>query len=296
MPNDDNSPDYLREFWTFVAERQAIYWRRTKGKPRPWTQDPILDEYFFTNVYRELDGGTQYYIDHIANLTNPRDLVFGTLAYRYFNNEPTWDFLCEYFKGNRVPWGRWRHQYIAYAMSQWENEGHKPFTSAFTVTGVRFGGYPDKISNVCWLVEYFQDQTPGLVKEVIAATNLRQIFASIVNLQGIGHFLAYQVAVDLSYTWLVSDNINRDQFADPGPGCRRGLNYIFPNRRDYEQLIYQLRDRQQEYFTLYNLKFKPYKTHIMASDIENCLCEFSKYVRYKYGQSKSGRARKYDKR
>jgi hypothetical protein len=293
--------DYFREFWTFVAERQAIYWRRMAGKPRPWTQDPILNEYFFTNVYRELDGGTRYYLENISGMLSPNSLVFDTLAYRYFNNEPTWDFLCSLFDATDsgvpyVPWGKWRHEHVAYALSKWEQEGHKPFTSAFTVTGIRFGGYPDKISNVCWLIGYFQDQTKALVKEVVNANSLRDIFGAVVNLQGIGHFLAYQIAVDLSYTWLVKRSVNRDQFADPGPGCRRGLNYIFPGMRNYEQLIYKLRDTQDVAFSRYGLKFKPVGSHIMASDIENCLCEFSKYVRYKYETKKSGRARKYQPR
>jgi len=45
-------------FWQFIAERQKVWYRRVvEGRPAPWTDDDILQEYRFTNVYRELDPG-----------------------------------------------------------------------------------------------------------------------------------------------------------------------------------------------------------------------------------------------
>src|SRR5437868_5997936 len=127
--------DYLSEFWHFVAERQSIYWKRRNGDFPPWTENETLRDYFFTNVYRELDQGTQYYLKHIASLDTLNDLVFDTLAYRYFNNEPTWDFLCNQYGRDYVPYGEWDHKKVAYWLTQWESKGNRVFTSAFTVTG-----------------------------------------------------------------------------------------------------------------------------------------------------------------
>jgi hypothetical protein len=36
-----------------VRERHAIYLRRALGAPGPCTEDPILAEYSFCNIYRE---------------------------------------------------------------------------------------------------------------------------------------------------------------------------------------------------------------------------------------------------
>ena len=50
----------LKDFWYWVNERHSIYLRKAAGDPRPWTKDPILQRYKFTNVFRELDMGTKW--------------------------------------------------------------------------------------------------------------------------------------------------------------------------------------------------------------------------------------------
>lgn len=53
-------------FWKYVHERQMVWFRRQRGDPEPWTQDTVLQTYFFCNVYRELDKGSQYFKDQVA--------------------------------------------------------------------------------------------------------------------------------------------------------------------------------------------------------------------------------------
>ncbi len=38
--------------WRFAAERQRIYLRRLAGEIGPWTDDPVLSAYRFTNAFR----------------------------------------------------------------------------------------------------------------------------------------------------------------------------------------------------------------------------------------------------
>ncbi len=49
-------------YWSFAAERQAIYFRRLRGQPAPWTEDSILASFRFTNPYRAADRVSQYLI------------------------------------------------------------------------------------------------------------------------------------------------------------------------------------------------------------------------------------------
>jgi hypothetical protein len=42
----------------FMKARHAIFLARREGANPPWTRDPILQTYKFTNVYRELDRVT----------------------------------------------------------------------------------------------------------------------------------------------------------------------------------------------------------------------------------------------
>ena len=50
-------------YWRFAAERQEIFFRRVvRTSQPPWTADPILAEYKFTNAYRASDRVSQYLI------------------------------------------------------------------------------------------------------------------------------------------------------------------------------------------------------------------------------------------
>ncbi|MCY3888977.1 MAG: putative DNA base hypermodification protein, partial [bacterium] len=42
-------------YWRLAAERQAIFFRRVSGEASPWTDDPVLGRYRFTNAYRASD-------------------------------------------------------------------------------------------------------------------------------------------------------------------------------------------------------------------------------------------------
>ena len=52
-------------YWRFAAERQRVFFRRLEGLPPPWTDDPILSAYKFTNAYRASDRVSQYLIRHV---------------------------------------------------------------------------------------------------------------------------------------------------------------------------------------------------------------------------------------
>ena len=45
-------------FFKYINERHQIYCRRQAGIQAPWTEDPIIKEFSFCNVFRELDSVT----------------------------------------------------------------------------------------------------------------------------------------------------------------------------------------------------------------------------------------------
>ncbi|TXH55942.1 MAG: hypothetical protein E6Q97_07670, partial [Desulfurellales bacterium] len=49
----------IDDFWNWVNERHAIHLRRYAGEEPPWTNDPVLQQFRFTEVFRELDRGTR---------------------------------------------------------------------------------------------------------------------------------------------------------------------------------------------------------------------------------------------
>ena len=43
-------------YWYFASERHRVFERRVAGEPDPWTDDPILREFKFCNVFRPGPG------------------------------------------------------------------------------------------------------------------------------------------------------------------------------------------------------------------------------------------------
>src|SRR6266496_4011253 len=119
-------------FWNFVCERHHIWNRRVlDGMSPPWTGDPILNQYFFTNVYRQLDKGTIYYFQQVIRGheedASLNDLIFNTLIYRLFNRIETFEYL------GFTPHGKWHFSEKAQLLEKYQDTEQKVFTDAFTV-------------------------------------------------------------------------------------------------------------------------------------------------------------------
>ena len=48
----------VKEFYNWINERHRIYLKRLYKETPPWTDDPILQSYKFTNPFRENDRVT----------------------------------------------------------------------------------------------------------------------------------------------------------------------------------------------------------------------------------------------
>ena len=75
------------DFFYWINERHQIFLNRAMGEPRPWTDDPILDQFKFTNAFRQLDHGTQWLINELvgAGDTDDSRLLFNIVTFRMYN-------------------------------------------------------------------------------------------------------------------------------------------------------------------------------------------------------------------
>jgi hypothetical protein len=70
--------EVLATYWRFAGERQHIYHARLRGASAPWTLDPVLSQYRFTNAYRAADRVSQELIRlAYAGSQTPEDLTSG---------------------------------------------------------------------------------------------------------------------------------------------------------------------------------------------------------------------------
>lgn len=87
--------EQLLPFYRFIYLRQSVWHNRFVSKKTfPWTEDTVLQQFKFCNVYRELDKGSQSIINFINRVDiSLIDKLFNIIAYRFFNRVETIETL-----------------------------------------------------------------------------------------------------------------------------------------------------------------------------------------------------------
>lgn len=287
-----------REFWAFVCERQAVWRRRfVLGQPPPWTLDPILRVNRFTNIYRELDPGTQYAVKSILERRESiSDRVFNVMIYRLIGRKETHHAI------GFVKLRDFDPSALAESMRAVRRSGISPFTGAYLVAGYAQMGSVDKIQNVARLFGQIAHEFPSYSTRMRRARSFRELYSALLSVPGFGNFLAYQVAVDLTYPLraLKGSGLfphSQEDWAAAGPGAKKGIALIRGSGAgptDLDVMIW-LRDNQRLEFGSFGLDF-PYLLDkggsplpVSLPNIQNCLCEFYKYDKIATGKGRSRR-------
>ncbi len=280
-PKRNNSLTVYKEnldlFFRFVTERQNIFYKRFVEKlPQPWTNDEILRKYKFTNVYRELDRGTLYVKNEIIGRGKPEDVIFNILIYRIFNKIESHRAIGFQHVSN------FDADKIYRTLKKIEDSRKPVFTNAFMVSGAKYGGYEKKLPNMVYgviqndIVRNFDRYFYGIIN----SKSLEEAHSVIKSITHFGDFLAYEAVIDINYSGIIK--FSEDDWVNAGPGCRRGLDYIFKCKDafSYADLIKILREDQRFHFERLGLHFKFWHGNdLTLRNVEHSLCEFSKYYR-----------------
>jgi hypothetical protein len=245
-------------YW--IKERQNIYKRKEAGEPWPWTEDPILRDYRFCNVYREQDRVTKF-IRKWATPGHPNLLPALVLA-RLFNLPETLEFMG-------FP-HVWEPKLAAERLIE-RSKNHKVFNAAYIVSTC--GVSMNKIDYVFRVA----DDVKSMVRSPEEGDTLQSFYNRLITIDGMGTFLTGQVIADLKNTKGNPLATAEDwwSWCAPGPGSKRGLAWIYGECPD--KLF------NQWCLDLYGVV----ETPIMCmQDFQNCLCEFDKWKRTKEGHGK----------
>jgi hypothetical protein len=279
----------------FINERHHIYLRRQAGSKPPWTSDPILANYRFCNVFRELDRTTTWIREHwrdpMDRTASVTELWFWMVVARLFNWIPTLQVL------NRFVPSAWNPDRVQTILEIQKEEGNKIYTSAYMLRGPAGGG--DKIEYTVWKILqplwdaqlnfelYLEDYKPGL-------QDLSKWFQ---NFHGIGPFLAYEIVTDLRHTRYLRDAPDINSWANAGPGAIRGLNRLLgrplKSRMKQEEALHLmtglLDNLNRRHRVPWGDKHKyialaPWIPQLELRDVEHSLCEVDKYLRVTLGE------------
>lgn len=278
-------------YWRFAAERQDIFFRKLNGGRYPWTEDPILAKYKFTNAYRASDRVSQYLIKNVIyqGEQSPEELFFRIILFKTFNRIETWDLLQREL--GPIKYSEYSFERYDAVLLKAKRTGNRIYSAAYIMpTGRGTFNYPQKHRNHLKLLEsMMNDDLPLRIQD---ARSLRQIFELLRSYPMIGDFLAYQYAIDLNYSNLV--NFDEMEFVVPGPGAKNGVRKCFQllGGLNETNIIQLMADRQQEEFARLGLEFQTlWGRPLQLIDCQNLFCEIDKYARIAHPEIKGVRDR-----
>lgn len=262
-------------YWEFAAKRQEVFLKRYNNQPAPWTDDPILGEYKFCNVFRVLDRVSQYMVKEVCYSAEPRtaaDALFQIVAFRMFSRIETWESLRSSL-GRAPTLQDLADGSFERALAKIKRSGSPMYTNAFIICATDAFGYGSKYLNHVALFSkmFLVDE---LASKLLAAQSLEDVFLLLKSYPLYGNFMAYQTAIDLNYSEFI--NFSENDFTVPGPGALRGMDKVFTNLGDYSpaEVVMWMVERQDEEFDRLGLTFEGlWGRKLQAIDAQGLFCE-----------------------
>lgn len=287
----------FQHLYRWIVDRYSVHVKKDVQKlPAPWTDNPIIQEYRFTNVRREHDKETKWVIENICNADmSPANKWMNLILFRMINKSET----CKNFMPidfDNVDW-----QGIVYYVMSLDPE-YSVFTSAFYTSGLKrisaqncghLTSFKDKEKGVPALIsviQYCQNlyEKGELTYTLNHSNTAEELFTTLAGIDGVGYFLAYQMLID--WTYCPESLVSENEFVVAGPGARRGLDLVFTDRdgMTYEESLFWLRDNWVSVCWWLSLPWdpdeifvdlEPEDRYMNVMSLQNCHCEISKYIR-----------------
>jgi len=268
-------------YWRFAAERQQIFFRRMADAIQPWTIDPILTSYKFTNAYRASDRVSQYLIRNVIyreDLPNePEELIFRILLFKFFNKIETWQMLEH--KLGHITFSSYSFSRYDEVLTDAMSKGIRIYSAAYIMPpgGITFGQKFKHQNHLKLLELMMKNELPD---RLVEARSMQQGFELLLSYPTIGDFLAYQYITDINYS--AATDFSEMDFVVPGPGARDGLRKCFIDTGGLSdaELIRMVADRQEKEFERLELEFPSlWGRRLQLIDCQNLFCEVDKYAR-----------------
>lgn len=204
-------------YFKTARERYAIKLRREAGDPLPWTTDEVFQRFRFCHVHREDDKTTQWFRDNVrgplAAQGNKRKLVESTLIFRWFNRIETGEAIKDLLLHD------WSTEEARFRLE----DLHPVVTGAYMI---RSEPGLSKLDGVLYQVDQALPKLPALVDTW--GSSIQQATHDLsANVDSMGPFLAYEITTDLRWTPVLSEAMDIQTWANPGPGCAKGLGRLF---------------------------------------------------------------------
>lgn len=264
-------------FFETARERYRIMCRKNQGCRRPWTEDPILQEWRFCNVFREDDKTTVWIRNNVRQPLRKDWRVFLAMSVcRLFNRIDTLEVLCQ--EGLFQEWDAKKARKLLHGVYPLVGPAYMLTTD---------GGL-DKLDGLLKIIEPIARESHGIVTRIEPGySTLKDVWDILRMFERIGVFLAYEIVSDLRHTYLLERAPDVNTWASLGPGACRGLGYITADKYQYQkagELECVLRDARLLLEASRDEQFWPQDwPKWEMREVEHWLCEFGKYVKVLQG-------------
>jgi hypothetical protein len=286
----------FESFWRFIDLRYVIYFQRLRGEPPPWTADPVLSKYKFTNVFRACDRvsqeGIRISLDAVST-TSVEEQFFRILLFKLFNKIETWQALTTAL-GEEPRLANFDLERYDEILEGLRRERVKIYSAAYMMPcpeDYKVEGILRKHTmHLRMIWDMLAASIPALLKR---AGNLEGAYNVLRNVRMLGPFLAYQLVIDINYGPYLGYREN--EFIVPGPGAEEGVLKCFgnPGKRSATDIIRLVTEYQDILSQVVTGTGAPrlFGRPLQLIDIQNCFCEIAKYARVAHPEFNTERTR-----
>lgn len=263
----------------FVTERMRIWEKKTTGELPPFTTDPILRDFRFCNIYRELDKQTIYLHTQLQEMRS--DFALWLLNVIFFR------FICRSETIDQVGWLNFDPKHNQQVYEKLMNLDRPRFGNAyiFPVSVIQRGENNTREKFFCF-------ELPQIVSRLASRTQqfdrmgVAQAVEILMQESGYNfHFHWTEVLIDVAYQF--PQLIDLFKLFPIGPGSLPTIRKLSDS--DPMQTCLALTHVQLQNFPYLELQGRPVK--LSAENWEGIGCEFRKYQNLKSGK---GRKRYYN--
>lgn len=278
-----------------------------EARNKIYTHDPILRDYRFCNVFRELDRVTIWIREHIsAPYADHPHLWYMLAAARTINWPPTLNYLIGDPLASfpdRIYSDAWPDspsfspKGMGDALDDLKSMGQKIYTGAYMI---RAESNPKaewynwtKQQYVAQIVlgRLWEDKAFWEKEALIPGRTLESCWEWLKQerYMGWGPFMSFQTVLDWRHSRYLSEATDASSWAAIGPGSMRGLNRLFGRPVGFKVPQAQALHEMQGLLEVANWppESRPLAFHVPPleiEDIQNSLCETDKYLRVKLKQ------------
>ena len=261
-------------YW--ITERNRIRKKKEAGEPAPWTKNKVMQEVYFCNVNRENDRVTKWIRDNWSYNDAPEYYDFAMIVARIFNLPDTLGDLMQPME---------THHWLEHAKETLEyrhKHGLKIWSGAYIISTAG-----RKIDKRTYCIELLEE----VAKEPRITHNcqtLKEAHTELMKVNGLASFLAAQVVADLknSEGHPLQSASDWNTFSAFGPGSLRGLEWFWEEKvtpKNYQEKIQAAMDILE-----FELEEDILDTLCMQN-LQNCFCEYDKFMRVSAGTGRSKR-------